>query len=205
MPLPAIYLRATLNFENDETKAKATCALWYSNGSGGTSPTLATVSAYANSFRTAYSSAIAGWLPDTCRMTRVTLKWVAAGAEIEGDSTAGPVQGTIAGEVLPEEDVLCVQRRTGLQGRNKRGRVFFPFVSESFQADGELNNAGIAAATALANMVKSVVVHSGGNWNPGTVNWKEGQLIGIVQSGFVRQTCSRRDRRYPKQLTSLRV
>lgn len=205
MGTPGTYTRATLLFENLNTNAKATCALWYLLA-GGTPPTLATVVAYANSFKTAYSSAVAPTLSPLCQVTNVTLKYVSGGSEIEGQNSNGAIDGTAAsGENLPEEDVVCIQRRTGLQGRNKRGRVFWPFVQEANQLDGRLTDEALSLYLNVATMIKSDVTHAGNIFHPYTLDHKNSVLVPIVQAGVVREICSRRDRRFPKVLTSIRV
>jgi len=194
-------MRATLEFSNPTTGAKARSALWYAAGSGATPPTLANISSYATSFKTAYTSACQGMLCGFAQLDAVVLKYVAGSSEVEGGSTGGPVAGLYDGECLPEEVVVCIIRRTGLKGRSNRGRIFFPFISEDAQADGELNEGGLTAANALATMVKSNVVHAGGTWIPQTPNWVGGILNQVVQAGAITSLCSRRDRRFPKQLT----
>lgn len=204
MPLPATYTKVTMYFSNPTTNAKAQCVLWYLI-SAGTTPSLSTVVTHANSFRTAYSTAIAAALPTACNLDKVTLRWVSGGSEVEGDNSNGVVAGTVSGDVLPEEDVIVIQRRTGFVGRNKRGRIFFPFVPEAFQADGALNSTGLTAAAGLAAMVKSNVVSGATTYNPQTPNWKDGGLLAVTQAGYVTTTCSRRDRRSPKTLFAVHV
>lgn len=205
MGLPATYMRATLNFSDTATGAKAHCVLWYLPTSGTPSITLANIATYANDFKTAFATAVAAALSQEAQLDSVTLKWVQAGTEIEGQNTNGVVAGTVESENLPEEDVLCIQRRTGLQGRTKRGRIFFPFVPAAFEADGELNTTGKAAAAGLAGMVKSTVTANSVSFTPKTLDHKNAVLETVVQAGYITATTSRRDRRFPKQLTSVRV
>lgn len=205
MPLPATYLRVTMNFRNPTTGAKATSVLWYLPASAGTTITLANVALFANDFKTAFTSAIQGALSDVAAMDSLTLKWVTGGNEVEGNNNNGAIGGSVGGDCLPEEDVIVIQRRTGKVGRSKRGRIFFPFISEDFVEDGELNAAGKTAAAALAAMVKSNVTAQGAVFNPKTLDHKNNVLETVVQAGYITATCSRRDRRFPKQLTSIRV
>lgn len=205
MPLPATYLKCTLHFRCDDTGSRAQCVLWYLQGSGAIAPTLSTIAAYANSFMTAFTAGTSAMLAENSRFAKVTLKWVSGGNEVEGDSTLPSVPGTAAGDTLPEEVVVCIQRRTGQIGRNKRGRIFFPYIPEAYQQDGNLMGLGVSAATGLAAMVRNKVTHSGGQWEPQTPDWKTGVLVPVVQAGYVEQLCSRRDRRDPKVLTAVRV
>ena len=205
MALPATYTKVTMHFQSNIDLARAHCVLWYLITAGATVPTLATVSAFASSFKTAFSTALVGALANGCNLTGVTLKYVVDGNEVEGDNTNGTVDGIISGDYLPEEDVLCIQKRTGLVGRSKRGRIFFPFVPEIHQENGDLNAAGLAAAAGLATMVKSNVVHSSTTFGPHHLDNKNSLLIPIVQTGYVTTICSRRDRRNPKTLTSVRI
>lgn len=206
MGLPATYTRATLHFRNATTTAKATCALYYLIAGGGTPPTLATIGTFANGFKTAYSAATAPTLVSLCEVSKVTVKYVTGGNEVEGDNTNGIIGGAHpTSDVLPEEDVVCIQRRTGLVGRNKRGRIFWPFVPEAEQHDGELENTGVQLYAAVAQMVLSDVVAAGTTFHPHTLDHKNSVLVPLVQCGVVLQICSRRDRRFPKVLDSIKV
>lgn len=201
--LPATYTRATLHFENTITTAKATCALYYLI-TAGTPPTLATIGTVASGFKTAYSAATAPTLNPDCRVTKVTVKYVSGGNEVEGDNTNGVIAGTHpSSDVLPEETVVCIQRRTGLVGRSKRGRIFWPFVTEDDQADGALTEDGQTIFGAVAQMVKSDVIASGITFKPHTLDHKNAVLVPIVQTGVVIELCSRRDRRFPKVLSAI--
>lgn len=206
MPVPSTYLRATLSFRNVTTGSRAHVALWYLPSSlGATPPSLATVTTYANAFNTAYATAVAAALTTAHQLTSVTLKWVTGGAEVEGDNNNGPVAGTVSGDTLPEVNTMVIQRRTGLVGRMKRGRIFFPYVPESFQDEGDLSGSGITAAAALAGMVKSDVVASGVTYKPQHFDHKNNVLVPVVQAGYLNQVTTRRDRRSPKQYTPVRV
>jgi hypothetical protein len=205
MPLPSTYMKVTLLFRNPDTGSRATCVLWYLPTSSIGTVTNANIVTFANDFKTAFASAVAGALGAPAQCLNVTAKWVSAGNEFEGQNTNGTINGAVSGDILPEEDVICIQRRTGKQGRTKRGRIFFPYVSESFQEDGELNDAGIAGATALATMVKNLVTANSVQFTPKTLDHKNGVLETVTQAGFPTNTCSRRDRRSPKQMVSIRV
>jgi hypothetical protein len=207
MPLPTTYYKITLHFRNTLTSAKANCVLWYlPTSTGSAAPTLTTIATFANNAKTAFSTAISGSTTSDCEMSGLTLKYVNGGAEVEGDNNNGAIGGTESADTLPEEDVYCIQRRTGGIGRNRRGRVFFPFVPVSFVAlGGELTTNGKAAAAALATMVKSSLTMNGIPFTPQTIDWKNGQCVPVVQTGYVTATCSRRDRRFPKTLTSVRI
>jgi hypothetical protein len=205
MALPSTYMRVTLNYEHIATGAKATNTLWYLPASSIGTVTLANIVTFANDFKTAFTAAVGGALHDGCRVYKVTAKWVAAGAEFEADNTNGPIAGTVGGDLLPEEVVMCIQRRTGKQGRSMRGRIFFPFISSDFNLNGELTGPGQLAAGALAIMVKNTLTANSVSMAPQTLNHKLGQLNAVVQSGYPTSLCSRRDRRYPKQLAVIRV
>lgn len=198
MGLPATYLRVDVLFHKGATGSKAMCTLWYLKAGAGTDPTLATVASYANDFKTAYSAAISGWLPEDCEMYAVKLKWVSGGNEVEGQNTNGAVGGASPGECLPEEDAVVIQRRTGLQGRSKRGRIFLPYVSEDYQEDGELNATGKLKAAGVATMVKGQVTAQTVVYDPYTLDRKNGVLVKVVQAGYQNGICSRRDRRFPR-------
>jgi len=207
MPFPATYLSVTLNFDNTLTSAKATCRLYYLPQSAGAfNPTLANIATFANGFRTAFLAASQPALTADCRLSSVRLRWVSGGTEVEGDNNNGNIVGSASGDTLPEEDVIVIQRRTGLIGRKNRGRVFWPFVPKSFcDEGGELSAAGLAAANGLATMVKSVVTSNGVTFDPQTINFKDGQCKLIVQTGYLTATASRRDRRFPHRMTAVRV
>lgn len=205
MPLPATYVKVTAKFKNTTTGSVANSVFWYLKDTG-PDATLSTVTTYANNFKTAYETALSAWLPDACQVQAITFKQVIAGTEVEGQNSNGVIGGSVTGfDILPEEDVLCIQRRTGLVGRNKRGRVFIPYVSEDFQEDGELNAGGLANALLIATMIKSDVTAGTAVFFPCTPDWKNSVLVPVVQAGIVRQVCSRRDRRDPKVLQVDRV
>lgn len=205
MPLPGTYVKVTLHFRNVDTSSQAHCVLWYQM-TAGTTPTLANVGTFANAFKTAFSTAIPPSMAENCEVQKITLKHVTGGSEVEGDNTNGTIAGTVtSSDTLPEEDVVVIQRRTGLVGRNKRGRVFWPYVPETFQADGELQGGAITVYTAIATMIKNPVTGSGNTYSPCTLDHKNGILVPVVQTGVVLQICSRRDRRSPKTLSSVRV
>lgn len=205
MPFPSTYLSVTCRFKNSVTSALATSRLYYLPQSA-FSPTLANIATFANGFRTAFLTAVTGaHCPDVV-MSSVALRWVSGGLEVEGENNNGVIVGTIPGDTLPEEDVLVIHRRTGMIGRQNRGRVFWPFVPKDFVGDGgELSASGILAAVALAGMVKSNVVSNGTTFIPQTIDFKDAVARPVVQSGYLVATGSRRDRRFPKQTVAVRI
>jgi len=196
------YLRVTLNFLDAPTGAKCTSALYYKK-TAGADPVFANIVSIADAFRTAYLTAVPPSLSDSCQVTHLQLDWKGAGTEVQGNSSAGPIVGAVSGEsTLPEEVVAEIQRRTGLQGRNKRGRVFWPFVPESFNEEGgEISTGGLAAYGGVAEMIASNVTAIGTEWIPQTPDYKTGSLTAVIQTRVCTSLLSRRDRRFVKKLS----
>lgn len=199
MGLPASYMKATLIFADTTTQARATVALWYAHP-GGTPPAPATIVSFADDFKTAFEGASLPALPSACALQAVYLIYKSGSTFVDGYSSTAAAAGTVSGDYLPERSAVCIRRRTGLAGRNKRGRIFWPFVPESFQNKGLIAAAGITAYGDVASMVSNTVT-AGPDSNvhvPQHLDHKTSTLVPITNTGFLSEVVSRRDRAYPK-------
>lgn len=107
--------------------------------------------------------------------------------------------GTVAGETLPEDDAVVLQRRTGLSGRSKRGRIFVPFVPEGLQDTSRLTTAGIEAYQSLGTAMKQAIEVGEGSLIPKHKDFKNQMLHTVLGVNVVIDTCNRRDRYAPKR------
>lgn len=127
------------------------------------------------------------------------------GSGIDVEHTVSPVdgEGTVTStEPLPETDAVVVRRKTGLQGRDKRGRIFITGVPETFQSEGRLSAAGDSAYAALAEGIDdTVTTPTGIEFEPRCVSFLTETLFPVTHSEIVLDLLSRKDRRHPKKPT----
>lgn len=85
------------------------------------------------------------WLPNTIKMGSYSIIKL-DGSSASADYAQSPtILGQNAGEPIPA--VCCIIKlRTGLQGRQNRGRIYLPWVNEAAQ------NAGVMDSTRVTNM-----------------------------------------------------
>lgn len=62
-----------------------------------------------------------------------------------------PAPGTVTGDALPGQNTAVISLGTGLKGRRRHGRFYFPGLSEANQASGVLSGGQLTALQALAN------------------------------------------------------
>lgn len=153
-----------------------------------------------------------GWTAVICsvlstrdKFAAVNVKWFGGSTQLDGVSDHAPTVGLVEdSDTLPEEDCVVIRKRTGLQGRTHRGRVFVPLVPEVFQNDGRLTDDAIGFYEALANKFKDVWTFSGTiaglTGTPKHAAFHAGTLDTIQEVGVVVDVLNRRDRRDPRQL-----
>jgi hypothetical protein len=203
MPFPiGAHLKVTQTFHYTPANAYARCIFYYLSV-GGPIPDIDQMPAVANFFGDEYATQFQAVMPVGVNMSQTEAVWKFASIQYDGASTGVVVAGSVVGEILPEEDCVCVQKRTGEAGRNKRGRWFFPFVPEALQASGELTVAALTDWKETCQSLRVVRVDGslGMSWKPVLADSKTGTWVDIVDCRVVNQVCNKRQRRNPKRLT----
>ena len=144
-------------------------------------------------------------LPTTCKFVGAHVIYYGGATQLEAYSTtAAGGAGAAEGESLPEEDCVCIRKRTGLAGRTHRGRIFMPLVPESLQNESRLTDDAILLYNALAYKFKTVWAFdaplTGLVGTPKHAAFHAGTLDTITETGAVVDVLNRRDRRDPRQL-----
>lgn len=203
MPLPA-HLAVDVLMSETATGNIGRIRLYYAVVSGD-DPTVENVQGYANDFKAAYNTAVPACLTSAHSFFAVNIRWLGVTADIEAKSNVAGAAGTRAVGVFPEEVAACIQRRTGVKGRQNRGRVFMPFVPLLFANGSTLSTTGVEAYQSLGNMIKSNVecedaaTSNVATFAPRTPNFKQGVLNPVVQTRVLSELASRRDRRFVKR------
>lgn len=195
------HLKLTVNFQNTVAGARATSIFYYVVDTG-PQPEIGSIAEVAEFFKSQVFDGFAPGLPIGIAITNVEAVWTAGSNQYDGISTSTGTTGSVSGDILPEEDCVVLQKRTGVAGRNKRGRWFIPYVPESFQAHGELNAAAKAAWLPICDSLRSPQVDAVGptTWNPVLADSKTGTWVRIQDVRLVNQVCNKRGRRTPKRL-----
>jgi hypothetical protein len=108
-------------------------------------------------------------------------------------------------ESLPPYATLNVRKITGYAGRQNRGRLFIPCISEQVQHDGILDTLNIAGAQeAISNLVNPPMLE-GEALKPIHWNREEGIAVEILSLQIVNVLGTRRDRRYKMRPTTYNV
>lgn len=198
MPLPA-HLRVRVMVRETATAKIHGFNLYYVNG--GTHPLSEEIQVIANNFKTAFNAAMPGILTTAHEFLGVEVVYTGGGVQLDAMSAVAATAGTVSGDVMPEETAALIQRRTGLQGRAKRGRVFLPCVPDSFVTGSALTGAALTAYTAVAEMMKNTVVTevADPDWEPRQPSPSTNALLPITQTRVYSEVVSRRDRRFIKR------
>lgn len=201
MPLPR-HITATLNFARNN--AVASCILYYFTEA---EVDAEEVDDIASAIYDHFNGDLQACFEPETDWLGVNVVSLTSDARFEASSEAAPSPGSAtAGDVLPEEDAVVIQRRTGLRGRGKNGRIFLPFVPEAFAIDSALTSAAITKYKALAAKIAQPIAAIEGLphvLEPRQPNFKNNLLLPIVSCRVVDNTCSRRDRRTPKRYVAL--
>jgi len=178
--------------------------LFYYTDTDGLLPDIGSMPASAEFFYDTLGPPIAACMVPGTGVLQAICTFNSGSLQLDAVSTGTALPGTqTAGDILPEEDAIVLQKRTGLQGRNKRGRWFLPYVPEDFQENGELNATAFTALGPLAEVLRADQVDPIGptTWNPVLADSKTGVWEDIRDVRIVRQVCNKRGRRDPKRLT----
>lgn len=112
------------------------------------------------------------------------------GGVLDGEDIVGDVVGSV-----PDYANLVIQKRTGKQGRQTRGRVFFPCISEFIQENGVLKEDHFAAANSVAAFMSSDQEFDGKTFHARHWNQEDHKLEVIVQARVIQILSSRADRK----------
>jgi hypothetical protein len=201
MPLPK-HLKVTLNFRNSNG-ALASVALYY-RLDGGDDPTSGSIDNIANDFLTAFTAAPQNCMTTTTTMLSVVTKWNDGVNEVEATSAGSGIAGDLTSDICSERSAVIIQRRTGKVGRNRRGRIFWPFVPETLQAGGALvSTAGTEAYQGIGAMIRNPVTADSQSYVAVQPDFKTNQLFDVTQVFVVTELGSRRDRSYPKKMPKI--
>lgn len=119
----------------------------------------------------------------------------------DSDAIAGAM-GTIvddAGEEiesLPPQGALCLRKFTDKGGRQNRGHLFIPFISEQVQHDGILDTLNLPAVRQICTALMTPTMLAGAACTPALWNRKENKLVDIVRIGAVQFISHRDDRKF---------
>lgn len=197
MPALPAHLVVDLNFLGPAA-AKATCRLYYK-------PTISEpnndtdMNALADIFFAAFDNLLAAVLADTCFFLNVRVRFLDNTSDLEGFSTDNSEAGAADGTFHGEEIAVVIQRRSNSPGRNKRGRIFLPFVPQTFVNESSLSGPAVTAYKAVATAMEAERTYDGTTYVPCTPNFKDGFLEEVKQCRLVGEIMSRRDRRFPKR------
>jgi hypothetical protein len=169
IPLPTIAntFRVALNWTEIPTGQTAVNVIHIKQRSG--SPT-------AFDAWTALSAAVVSgmWLPvaNTARVTKVQITPLdgTSATEDHTPEVAGEWEGQADGQFVPQVAGL-VKLQTPLRGRNHRGRVFLPFISELVLANGVWSGLDVTAWTAGWQEFVSNMVAETGEWDLGVASY----------------------------------
>jgi len=186
-----------------------TCRLWYALT--GTEPVVGTLDTYTNEIMEWMVTEWAATLSTNCVFNGLKARWQIGANEYYVWSSDAPVAGTVSGtENLPEHDAVILRKYTGQSDRENRGRLFLPMIPEAFQVQSRLTTGAATAYQALANVLKAPpegtdIDGDGVVLEPRHANFKDNQLIPIINWALVLDVHTRRDRRNPRASAVLGV
>ena len=74
-----------------------------------------------------------------------------------------PNPGTLAGDVLPPQNAAVIGLRSGTKGGRRRGRLYFPGITESTNEDGRMIGVQLTALQGLAQKLTDTYGPAGTN------------------------------------------
>jgi hypothetical protein len=191
-----------------------TCEMFYQRPSL-MSITFLQLQTWADAMHTAFGGEIDDIMDHEAMLARVEVRYVDINnVDITANSTNAGIPGVMgdiiedAGqelESLPPYATLNVRKITGYAGRQNRGRLFIPCISEQVQHDGILDTLNIAGAQeAISNLVNPPMLE-GEALKPIHWNREEGIAVEILSLQIVNVLGTRRDRRYKMRPTTYNV
>jgi hypothetical protein len=197
------HLEATLTWTSSSASYQS--KLYYTVSEG--MPDLSVLVQVADFINAKMQSALRAVIPDYITLQPVTVRVRGGEVDIEDQSSEPAAVGTWTGggtepedDVLPEGDQIVIQRRTGLAGRSKRGRVFLPFVPEQLVDNSTLNAVGLPRYKTIATKMSQTIDMGGlGDAQPVTPDYKNQTMRNVTHCRVVSEVCTRRDRRAPQR------
>jgi hypothetical protein len=178
--------------------------LYYRTEVGGV-PSIEDMATVGDAIHQTFAANWRSTIPPEITLFPTGVRYYGVNSDVEGQSTeAAAVGGALSAndtqDVMPEQNVVVIQRRTGMRGRNFRGRIFLPFVMERWAVDSTLTPQAMAVFKALATKLSNRVAVPGyGDLFPCTPDFKTQTLPAITECRVVSEVLSRRDRRDPKR------
>lgn len=167
-----------------------------------TPPTTSTdMIALANQVFAHYAGPFANLMASTSTFGSVHVRYNAPSVDIDGWSTTLPVDGVYDEDALPDEVCYEIQRRTGLIGRQNRGRIFISGGPVTANREGIVHDTFRTALIALAALIgpdqtfSAIGLCHARHWDR-----KDNVMRGVSQARAVGEFASRRDRRPPLRL-----
>lgn len=158
----------------------------------------------ANSVMANYATVLPAILSPLCYFFGVYVRWTDPAVELDGYSTSTAIVGTggVSTTVsLPDEVCMEVQRRTGLTGRQNRGRLFFSGIASPMNDGGLLTPAARVNLIALAAKIGPDQTFAPiGLCHARHFDRKDNVLKGVQAARATSVFVSRRDRRRPLSL-----
>jgi hypothetical protein len=102
--------------------------------------------------------------PQSCNWDSLLVSSSAvAGPESVNFPLTQPNPGLLTGAVLPPQNAVVIGLRSGIKGGRRRGRIYFPGVTEQGQDDGKMEGAQLTAIQGFAQKLINTYGPSGTN------------------------------------------
>lgn len=205
VPLPP-HVHAKLVMSNAVSVSVASISTYWQPTGEMPVNTLGEAQQLADGIKAHFVNQIRSVLIDHCYFNAVVVRMVGYAEQWDAQSTDAASQGLIIETpAMPEEVAVCIQRRTGLPGRDMRGRVFMPYVPRTFLVnESRLSDDAIAAYRALGIRFRTVI--SGllaTAWTPVHISRKTGLAAQVKDTRVDIDVMSQRGRRAPKQVLAV--
>lgn len=202
MALP-MHFQVQIPWLDSTTGFTASCSVYFRRSAAG-EPAEAELQTFIDGFDTATDNARQAATTESIDCQRCKVKIIGGVTELEvGSAGAGVRMGTVADDVLPEDDAVVIQRRSGLSGRSKRGRIFVPFIPKTFVEGSHLVPDGYEAFQSVATAFFSDRVIGAITYKPILLDRKNELLVDITAANVVLEICNRRDRYNPKKKATI--
>jgi len=197
------HIAMDLRFLGQGSDDNFTSRLWWRIA--GSTPLVGNLQVYTNEIMEHMQVEMAAVLPEGHFFAGVNAKWQLGSDEHFVVSSSPAVEGAVSStESLPEYDSIILRRYTGDSARNRHGRVFIPFVPETFQVSSRITTPALTAYQALCTAFQGPP--SGDNIDgDGLIlsacqpSFKTDTLFDVLNWAVVCDTHTRRDRRRPKR------